>query len=298
MTDYEEKLKNKDDEHALEERLANFRRDVPLQSIDIGEHKWTYYENGNRGQEVLLMLSGGGGDAEAMFPYIERFSQHFQVIAPNLPPTIKKMDDAVNGLKAFLEELQIERVIIVGISFGAMLAQVYIRHFQDSVIDMVITHSRIPSQHLVEPTRMQKKFMQFYPSILLMGMSKGAYHSDIAKSSTPASDATRKFWQNYFVDLYSTRIRKKHLAARAQLTAEYHSDNEFNSRDLLQWEGNLLIIESEADTIISEGDRGSLKAMYSRAYIQTLEGYDHLAPILAADELISSIINFLLKEED
>lgn len=297
MTDYEDKLKHKNDEYSLLERLTDFRQSVPIQSIEIGKHHWTYYENGNPEQVTLLLLSGGGGNAETMFPYIEGFSQHFRVIAPNLPPTIKKLDDAVNGLKALLDAQKIERVVIVGIAFGAMLAQLYIRRFQNTVIDIVITHSRIPSQHLAEPVQMQKKLMQFYPSPFLRWMNKGTYVSDITKSSTASSDATRKFWQNYFAELYSGRIRKKHLVARARLTAEYHSNNEFNSRDLLQWDGNLLIIESEEDNIISEGDRGSLKAMYSRAYVQTLAGYDHLAPILAADELVNSIINFLLKED-
>jgi hypothetical protein len=38
--------------------------------------------------------------------------------------------------------------------------------------------------------------------------------------------------------------------------------------------------------------------MYTRAYIQTLAGYDHLAPLLAADELLASITHFLLRPED
>ena len=232
-----------------------------------------------------------------MFQYIDKFSRHFRVIAPNLPPTIKTLDDAINGLRAMLSELQLKRVIVVGISFGAMLAQVYIRRFQDTVIDMVISHSLIPSAHLAEARRMQKTLMSLYPEPLLMWMSKQAYIRHIEASTTPAANATKLFWQAYFNALYGKQVRKGHLMLRARLVAEYHSENEFNSRDLLHWQGDLLIIESEADTVISEGDRGSFKMMYTRAYIQTLYGYDHLAPILAADELISSIVNFLLKED-
>ena len=296
MINYEEKQKIKNDTLSLEQGLADFRQYVPLQAIEIGKHQWTYYAKGKPEHEALLLLSGGGGDAGAMFQYIEAFSQHFRVIAPNLPPAINTLDDAVNGLRAMLSELRIERVIVAGISFGAMLAQLYIQRFQDSVIDMVITHSLIPSKHLAEASRMQKTLMGFYPAPLLMWMSKQAYIRHIDASTTPAADATKLFWQSYFNEIYGKHIRKRHLMSRARLMAEYHSENEFNSRDLLNWHGELLIIESEKDTVISEGDRGSLKMMYSRAYIQTLYGYDHLAVILAADEIISSIINFLLKE--
>jgi|GEM_PF-1093192 len=282
---------------ALIKQLSDFRETHRLQSVTIAKHNWTYYTAGRTDREALLLLHGGGADAEAMFRYIQTFSQHFHVIAPNIPPEIKTLDDVVTGLRALLSLENVNEAVIVGLSFGAMLAQMYIRKFQDTVIDLVITHSLIPSKHLAEATRTQKNLLMMYPESLLLWMSKRSYRVHIADSSTPANDDIRAFWQAYFEELYSHHIRKKHLVSRARLMAQYHSEYEFNSRDLLQWHGDMLIIESEEDNVISGGDRGSLKAMYSRAYVQTLYGYDHLAPFLAADEMISSISNFLLKED-
>ena len=282
----------------LVQPLIKFRQNNPLYTMDVSKHQWTYYALGHPENEAILLLHGGGGDAEAMFQYCQIFAKDFRVIAPNIPITINKLSDAVSGLRALLAHEGITRANIVGISFGAMLAQMYIRHFQDTVLDMVITHSIIPSKHLAEPMTMQKNLMRFYPEPLLRGISKRAYHNHIANSTSSTSDEQKQFWQAYFDELYSTRVRKKQLISRARITVDYHSENEFNSRDLLAWDGDLLIIESENDNVITEGDRGSLKAMYSRAYIQTLADYDHLAPLLAQDEIISSIMNFLLKEDD
>lgn len=281
----------------LVQNLANFRQNNPLYNMDVNKHQWTYYALGHPDDEVLLLLHGGGGDAEAMFQYMQEFSSDFRVIAPNIPITINKLNDAMSGLRALLAHEGITRANVVGFSFGAMLAQMYIRKFQDTVINMVITHSTIPSKHLTEAINMQKNLMRFYPEPLLLGISKRAYHNHIATSTSTQSDAQKQFWQAYFDDLYSNRVRKKQLISRAKITVDYHSENEFNSRDLLTWDGDMLIIESENDNVITEGDRGSLKAMYSRAYIQTLADYDHLAPLLAQDEMISSIMNFLLKED-
>lgn len=278
--------------------LINFRQNNSLYNMDVSKHQWTYYALGHPDDEALVILHGGGGDAEAMFKYCQVFAKHFRVIAPNIPITITKLSDAISGLRALFAHEGITRANIVGISFGAMVAQLYIRKFQDTVLDMVITHSVIPSKHLAEPMNMQKNLMRFYPEPLLLGISKRAYHKHIANSSSSQSDEQKQFWQAYFEELYSSRVRKKQLISRAKVTVNYHSEYEFNSRDLLAWEGDLLIIESENDNVITEGDRGSLKAMYSRAYIQTLADYDHLAPLLAQDEIISSIMNFLLKEED
>lgn len=283
---------------SLVKQLDNFRESTPLKSLDIGKHQWTYYTLGEPDDEALLLLHGGGGNAEAMFKYIQELSKHFYVIAPNIPITLTNLADTVSDLKVVLAHEGINQANIVGISFGAMLAQMFIRRFQDMVINMVITHSVIPSKHLAEPIAMQRNLMQFYPEPLLRSTSKHTYRKDIKNSTSPTSPEQKRFWQAYFEEFYSTRFCKKQVISRAHLTVDYHSAYEFNSRDLLTWHGNLLIIESENDNVITDGDRGSLKAMYSRAYIQTLYGYDHLAPLLTQDEIISSITNFLLKEDD
>ena len=58
-----------------------------------------------------------------------------------------------------------------------------------------------------------------------------------------------------------------------------------------------MLIESGNDDVISEGDRGAIKGMYPRAFVQTLEEYDHLAPILASEQMSQSMVRFLRKEE-
>ncbi|MGJ3240748.1 MAG: alpha/beta fold hydrolase [Anaerolineae bacterium] len=290
MTDDDQSL------NTLNTQLRAFQQRAQLEQIQLDAHSWTCYTLGNPDDEALLILAGGGADAEVIFQYITHLSRHFYVIAPNLPPTLNTLSEALDGLRALLAHHQRQQAVVVGLAFGAMLAQAYIRRFQDSVTDLIITHSWIPSQHLAEAMAMQQQLLQLTPEPLLLWRNRRAYQRDIASSSTPADPATRRFWQDYFEQHYSERIRKAHLLSRARLMAEYHAENEFNSRDLLHWHGDLLLIESDADQVISEGDRGSLKAMYNRAYIQTLYGYDHLAPLLAANELSQSIINFLLKE--
>ena len=111
--------------------------------------------------------------------------------------------------------------------------------------------------------------------------------------NTPADSDERAFWQAYFAELYRTRFRKQDVLSRLHLTADYHTGKAFTVRDLRDWPGRLLIIESGNDQVIDEGDRGALKGMYPGAYIQTLPGYDHLAPLLASRELLASIRRFL-----
>lgn len=275
--------------------LDDFRQRNTLQEIKLNSQLWTYYAVGDAQNEALLLLHGGGADAEAMFRYIEGFAEYFYVIAPNIPPKIHTIADAIAGLRALLAHENIAQTHLVGISFGAILAQCYIRSFADTVRNMVITHTVVPSDHLAEPMKMQKNLIMIYPAPLLSWFSKRSYHNAIMTSSTPASPAQREFWQAYFEDAYSSKITKRHTLSRARITTDYHLNHKFQSDDLKAWKGNLLIIESSDDDVISEGNRGSLLGMYPRAYVQTLYGYDHLAPFLAGDEMLESMTNFLLE---
>lgn len=281
----------------LAARLQQFRASVPLKSIQLGRHTWTYYETGDPSEEALLLLHGSGGTAETMFRYVEGFGTNFHVVAPNLPASINKLGDAVAGLQALLQHVGIERAHVIGFSFGAMLAQMFIRRFPDSVLDLILTHTVIPSEHLAERANMQRALIAFYPEALLLWLARRSFRSNLQKSLTPAAESDRSFWQDYFEALYNNGYRKRDILARSRLTCQYHIENQFSTKDLNRWDGNLLLIESSADEVIEEGDRGAFKGMYPRAYVQTLEGYDHLAPLLASDALLLSMTRFLLREE-
>ena len=286
-----------DTSSALAQRLQAFRRAHSAQTLQHQRTRWTYYAIGDPQAEALLLLHGGGADAEAMFPYIDRLARDFYVIAPNVPPHLRQLDEAIFGLRALLAYEKINRTSVVGLAFGAALAQMFIRRFTPMVLDLVISHSVIPSQHLLEYTNMQRALIAFYPAPLMNWFSRRAYRRMLAQSTTPAPVDTRAFWQAYFTEALQTRIGKRHTLARSRIMADYHRDNEFSAKDLNEWYSDMLLIPSRQDDVITEGDRGAIKGMYPRAFVQTLWGYDHLAPILAADELAQSIAKFLLKAD-
>jgi pimeloyl-ACP methyl ester carboxylesterase len=283
---------------ALIKELDRFRTYHPPRFLESQSRRWSYLTAGEPSAPVLLLLHGGGGDAETMFRYIEGFSGDFYVIAPDLPPQVSHMDDALPGLLHILQTEQVDKAQVVGMSFGALLAQMFVRRFPSRVQNLVLTHTLLPSEHLLEATKMQRNLMRISPASLLMWRLRRAHQKAIAQSRTPADSHERAFWQAYFDELYATRFSKQDVLSRVSLTIDYHSSESFTVRDLRGWSGQLLIIESSEDDVITEGDRGALKGMYPGAYIQTLPGHDHLAPLLASRELLASIRKFLLQKGD
>jgi len=293
-------IDNRSESHritTLSARLQQFRKKIPLQQAELNGSTWTYYEAGNPAEQAILLLHGSGGKAEAMFRYIDGFSTNFRVIAPNIPTEVYKLPEIVAGLQTLLKHVEVEQAHVIGMSLGAMIAQIFIRRFPDSVGDMILTHTVIPSEHLAERANMQRALIAFYPEPFLLWLSKRSFRNNLSKSQTPASANDRAFWQEYFEQLYSDGYGKRDVLMRSRMTCQYHTENQFSTKDLNVWNGSLLLIESDQDEVIEEGDRGALKGMYPKAYVQTLEGYDHLAPLLAVDSLLLSMTRFLLREE-
>jgi pimeloyl-ACP methyl ester carboxylesterase len=71
------------------------------------------------------------------------------------------------------------------------------------------------------------------------------------------------------------------LAQQPRLTPE----------DLREWQGKILIIESEDDPAIERRDRESLKRTYPQAQVQTFSDAGHVSSIVKRSEVVSLIGN-------
>lgn len=278
------------------QRLRDFRQNFPPHTLTIDRHTWTYYTGGLSAEPTLVIFHGGGGDAEAMFRYIDGFSENFHVIAPSIPPTVRTVEEAINGIHTILLNEGISRAHLFGVSFGGLLAQVYLRSFRETVASAVFSHTTSPAPHIAERVNMQRALVAFYPAALVRWLSKRNMTQAIERAPDHASDDERRFWQAYFTERYSTVIGKPNLLGRIRITADFHRNFSFRALDLNGWHGQILLIHSSHDEVITAGERGAIESMYPRAYVQVLEGYTHLAPVLCADDLMLSTTRFLLEE--
>lgn len=279
-------------EHTHQKMLHNFRELYPLQPVSIRNVHWTMYDTGGS-KPPLLLLHGGGGQAESMFPQILALTYHFRVIAPNFPSQIRTIEDAIDGLSILLNALDIEKTHLYGISLGGHIAQILVRRNYGRIMDMVLSHSAIPCEHLAQKTTMQYRMLQLYPEKLLRQMFRRMTRNQIQNSTIPLSDAESNFWQHYFAEQYVTAITKSIIVSRAAMMSDYFRNFTFHASDLNYWNGRLLIIESSQDDVYEEGDRGALLTMYSRAWTHTFEGYNHLATILAHQQSAQLVADFL-----
>src|SRR5476651_9042 len=87
----------------LSEQFEQFRTSHPMSHYTVSGHVWSYIDTGV-GDRTVVILPGGGGDAESMFPVVSALAQRFRVIAIGYAPTATTVKATVEGVQAILDE--------------------------------------------------------------------------------------------------------------------------------------------------------------------------------------------------
>lgn len=105
---------------------------VEANEFKLHERNVRYYEDGLHHGRSILLLHGGIGDAKQNWQdIIPIFSEEYHVLAPDLPGfggtesigTGKTLSDIIVWLLAFLESQGVNQVVVIGSSFGALIAR-------------------------------------------------------------------------------------------------------------------------------------------------------------------------------
>ncbi len=112
-------------------------------SITVGAREWSYLRGG-RGRTTVLFLHGLGDayDAGNLFLGLE---DELRFIAPFVPP-VASLDELADGLTAILDHEGVSRVVVAGISFGALLAQSFFHRRRDRVAHLFLADAFGPDR--------------------------------------------------------------------------------------------------------------------------------------------------------
>jgi pimeloyl-ACP methyl ester carboxylesterase len=111
--------------------------------VPLGSGEINLFRQGAGRPVVVLHAAGGAG---AWNPYLEQLSEHFDVIAPDHPgfglsdelPEVASMAELVEHYVALLDVLGLDRIDLVGASFGGWLAAELASSVPDRVERLVL----------------------------------------------------------------------------------------------------------------------------------------------------------------
>ena len=117
---------------------------VELQRITIHGHERAYVKMGEG--PVLLLLHGLGCDHTTWLPVMHALARHFTVIAPDLlghgdsakPRADYSVGGYANGMRDLLTVLNVDKVTVVGHSFGGGIAMQFAYQFPERTERMIL----------------------------------------------------------------------------------------------------------------------------------------------------------------
>jgi pimeloyl-ACP methyl ester carboxylesterase len=124
--------------------------EIPVPKINANGVE-TYYEIHGDGQPLVL-VHGAFVDCHMWMPQIEHFAQRFQVVCYDLrghgqtgetPETKYSIDLFADDLKTLLNSLELERVILCGLSLGGMIAQSFSVRYTDRLNALILADTAV-----------------------------------------------------------------------------------------------------------------------------------------------------------
>ena len=118
---------------------------TPLHPHDLARPDATirYWTGGTAGAPTVVLLHGATLDHRAWSPQVDALQDRFQLVVPDLRAHGASIghfdfDDAVEDVLALLDKLPARRVVLVGLSLGANIAQAVVQRDPDRVHALVI----------------------------------------------------------------------------------------------------------------------------------------------------------------
>jgi pimeloyl-ACP methyl ester carboxylesterase len=268
----------------LQEQLDAFRAASPPRSLRHDGVEWRYRAAGS-GTQGLLLLPGAVGDGEAFFTLVPFLSDTHRILATSYPP-VDSLPRLLDGLRAMLDREALESTDIIGGSFGGLVAQGFLRRFPGRARRIVLSASG-PAR--VERAASNQKWSRRVGR-LPVGVTRALLRA-IVRLTLRGVTVDREFWRSYYFRAIDA-LSRDDVMARYALSADIDRSGP-PSLALPGWNGDILILEGDADRIARGASRQSLRSLFPDAHVKTFRGAGHAISIERREEWTAAVAEFL-----
>lgn len=235
---------------------------------------YSFYDN--KSKTCLVYLHGWGQNIEMMMPIAKPFIKNYNVLIIDLPgfglseepKTVWELDDYVELISEFKRELKLNKLILIGHSFGGKISLMYAIKYKPEKIVLLASPYKNKKPKLSTKT----KILKVLKKVPVLNKLEGYVKKHIGSTDyRNASEMMRK-------------ILVKHV--NLDITNDV---NKVKCPTLLIWGTN--------DDAVSYNDALELETLISNCGLVTYEGCTHYAYLERLDQTISVLKNFIGSED-
>jgi aminoacrylate hydrolase len=273
----------------LREQLQHFRRTHEYRYLDVAGIRWRYLRTG-QGEETILLLPGAPGICETSFQQILALERTCCVLAVVYPSAATTMARITEGLQAILAAERINRVHVLGTSYGGAISQCLFLLIPQKIGRLVFICSGTPQKSVLLKYWLCYCLLALLPAHwihLLLLWRKPSFLSGLRTE--------RAFWSAYY-DQMIPSLSKQDYLARLRVWIDFHQHAPASLPAGATSPEQVLIIAASNDTVFSCAQQQSLQTLYPRARVYRCPQATHMAAISNIDEYFATVLRFFYED--
>ena len=255
--------------HNRVDKLLQFRSTYPIQYHSIDNVKWSYILAGH-GTRTILILGGITSTVETAHDRMLELVASYRVLLISYP-LYSKMDTFIDGLVKLLDLENIDRVDLIGGSFGAGVGHLLIRRYPNRVGKLILSAFGLYSQRHLQPIKWATRLYQFLPYSWLTKFYKGV----IPKVLKDVDEEERLFLSAYMQDTLDLQLNKQMLISQLKMFIDLFENFERYEIHTTIMGSNILIFQAEDDTSFDRDEQAALRQTYPEATIYRFQSGGH-----------------------
>lgn len=282
--------------------IDQFRKNYPLQSIEMDGKKIQYrYHNHPTANKTLVLLAGGIGLSDLFFLHFEEFTKDFSVITFDYQMNYPDNTSLANGIAGLLKILGI-KAYLVGQSLGGIVAQIITKEHPSVVEGLVLSNTgsmaaKINDEgekcllNMLEGQKKFRKHLKLIPFWLLKRLMKIA----VMKKTKDLTHNESKLMEHLCTIMVQI-LTKKYELHMIDLLIDVKNHRNMTPKDFAHLENKVLLLLSDDDITFNQEVKDSLIAlMPSPKVITNLTG-GHLALLIRLEEYTKTVRDFISKK--
>lgn len=271
------------------DRLLDFRRRFPYQTLALGGQTWRYIDAGE-GERVLFIPAGGTTIAEVSFMSIDHLAERQRVISPDYPP-IDNLKALFDGYIALLDHLGVGRFSLMGGSYGGWMAQSLVRAYPERVDKLVLTAIGPPNPENSRQLAWLLPLLRIMPMFLLRALINRSF-GRLDKSKRDGEQALLWALVN---EVVTYRVGRADFVTAMRRLIDQTENYTFTADDLKAWPGSILMLFGAEDPATPPDKRQAMEALYPQAEMIVFEGGQHGIALSHQQEYFQAIDAFLAR---
>jgi len=280
-----------------EELLKEFLRTHPYKDVVVEGAKFHYLLCG-KGDTTLIFLVGGMGLSFLYMPYITALESEYRILTFDYPYEYDDNSGLVDSIFLLLKQLNIDKGILVGSSYGGYVAQMFARKYPEKTSGMCLFSTAGLSEKTINELR--SKYEKKAP--LLLWILRHVPYSwlkpvmiraclRMARNTTPE---VYSYTKDMFRFIYRDYTRKLDLHM-TRLLIDLMNQIPCTSEDFIYLNGKVLLILPENDESFTLEMQRDLISMMPESVI--VEGVDsgHISTLIEVERYVEEIQSFIGK---